>query len=294
MAEVAHHAATRSLSFANETDEPPPGFDSARNRRGERGAFAVAESDHVEGLLEDKDRELANAHVESHAKIEQQQQDANRLIHAVRTQGVACKNLDELTTEELQRTASHVTEELQSIRVKRNQTETRLEKLTDERIGEAKARLLEENDAREKSCKYTREISMEVCRLYTEIETARSFRIEKGQKLAEAVSSKLDEIREAVAAEQRIRLESEETLLKLLGDMGSKMEKEMADAKREREESEERLLQLMEHVLPQMADPKKNSWAIKQHSETGAMTSQRIEASIQRSATMRKASGNLA
>merc|ERR1719456_942112 len=116
--------------------------------------------------------------------------------------------------------------------------------------------------------KHTREIGDEICRLYMDMDKARQFRNEKCQNLGEAVSVKLDEVRNAVAAEQRIRLESEETLLQLLGDMGQKMEKEMMQARQERESSAEKLISTLERLLEQMRDPHKYTDAILQGAES--------------------------
>merc|ERR1712182_203634 len=102
------------------------------------------------------------------------------------------------------------------------------------------------------SARLTRELGDNICHLYADMDKARKYRLEKGEKLQAAVSAKLDEIRCAVTAEKRIRQESENTLLELFGQMGTKMQKELEATKQERAKTTDRLITLMEQVVPHL------------------------------------------
>lgn len=247
----------------------------------------VPESFEVERRIEEKDRELAEAQIAEEEELESQVQDAERLIHALRMEHVAAKHFDEVSTSRLVGIQDMVGSTLREARVGRNGGHTDLERTTDTRLAEMKARHLENVEERGKATRYTREIGDEICRLYMDVDKARQHRTEKCQSLGEAVSVKLDEVRDAVAAEQRYRLESEETLLQLLGDMGQKMEKEMTIARRERESSAEKLLSTLERILQQMQDPGRSTDTLLQGAEAleGRMQSDvaKIESNVRAS-----------
>jgi len=213
---------------------------------------AVPESFEMEACVMDKDGHFAQVQLQEERRFENYAEKTQKLIHSIRTEVVAAKHFDDLTTAGLATTEEKVKEDLNGMRQWRHGVETQMERLVEAKIVDGRSSLGEEIQAREKSQTYTKEIGAEICNLYADIDQARQFRTEKGKKLVAGVDSKFTEIRDAISAEQRIREDSENTMLEMLQDMGMKMQNELDAAKLERRKSQERLVQLMEKILPQM------------------------------------------
>mmetsp|Transcript_40330 Transcript_40330/g.124619 ORF Transcript_40330/g.124619 Transcript_40330/m.124619 type:complete len:277 (+) Transcript_40330:78-908(+) len=206
----------------------------------------------VEHLVQDKDDRIARVQLLEERQYQELADTATRLGNGLRVNRAALQHLDEQITVEVRRIREDVSGRILRERQDRHAVETQLERLADEKVALVHGYLAEEAQMQRESERYTQGIRDEVCRLYADVEQARQYRIEQGQKLAEAVKLKLGEIRDAVAAEQRIRLESQNTLLELFGQMGQKMEQELENSRRERHLSTDRVIALMETVLPKM------------------------------------------
>jgi len=205
-----------------------------------------------EDTVEMKDRSHAQVQIEEEDTYRTFQEDTNRLLHAVKVEKAACHHLDETSGALLKEVEENTHEGIKGIWMERHAIETGMERLVDEKVDECRGLLAGENGLQVESAKYTREIGDEVCHLYSDIEQARRFRMEKGEKLVQAVQYKLDEIDSAITAEQRIRLESESTLLELFGQMGQKIEKELSNSREERHAATNRIICFLEDILPQL------------------------------------------
>lgn len=198
------------------------------------------------------DTDLANHQVEGEMELDGFTDTIDRFTHALKVQHLSRMHFDDDTTKKLSESQQDVSHQMLRVRQERHACETSLEKLAEERVVEGRACLQHEIDARNVAMAYNREIGDEICHLYSDIERCRQYRVEKGERLAEAVQVKLEEVRDAVDAEQRIRQESDATMLEMLGEMGSRMQKSLTQAKHEREASTERVIELMERILPQL------------------------------------------
>ena len=201
-------------------------------------------------IVEEKDRHFATVQLEEERRYEEHSKDAAWLLHAIRVEQNACRHLDERTQTRLREIEDEADAGAAKVRQERHVVETRLEHLAEQHVSEGYGLLADERRSQAEAEKYTREIGDEVCHLYGDVERARQFRVEKGEKLAGAVKARLDEIKDAISAESRIRKESEATLLELFGQMGTKMQKELDDTRQERAKTSERLISVMEQVVP--------------------------------------------
>lgn len=208
--------------------------------------------DEVEHGVNEKDKLVATFQVNEAQHFLRYEDDATRLLHAVRAEGVARGHLEESLSGKLSQIHERMEQGILQERQERHTAETEVERAGEEKVAETKGALAEDKMLQEQSNAYSQEICDEICHLYSDIEQERKFRTEKCERLGEGVRFKLGEIREAVAAERQIRLESEHTLLELFGQMGQKIEQDMAAARRERELSHNRVLDTLEAVLPQL------------------------------------------
>jgi len=206
----------------------------------------------VEYLFKDRDRAFAQAQVNEESTYEFFEDNCRRCTHGCRVERAALRHMSDQIDQRLQEVMRRDSQAIHAERVLRHETETRLERLADEKVAETRGVLAEEMKLVEEAEQYTNDMSNEVCHLYNDIEKAKDYRLEKADKLQEAVNYKFEEIRVAIAAEQRIRKESEFTLLELFGQMGTKMEQELIEVRNERKLFEDRLYKLMEVVLPNL------------------------------------------
>lgn len=202
-------------------------------------------ADAAKWVLE-KERQVIRVHqaeTERHDDLEEQVVDLSNGLHM---QKVKIEHVSEQLGAKLWLVKSELEQSIYRHRTERHTAETKLDQLADRFAAEGFGCIAEEKQLQEKSVRYTKDIQGEICHLYSDIQQARNFRVEKGKKLAAGVSAKLEEIHEAVAAERRIREDSEHTLLELLGQMGEKLQNELDTCRRDREKSAEHLVAIME------------------------------------------------
>lgn len=220
---------------------------------------ADAGDDEAERLLLEKDLQLARIQLAEEHGYEYFGQESTRLANALLVQRSARGNTEEQISTRLQQVRNVADAAILRERQERHGVETRLERLADAQTAELQGFLADGKALEQDSVLYAKEICDEVCGLYRDIDQARKYRLEKGQKLGEGIRYKLDEVRDAVEAERRIRLESQDTLLELFGQMGQKMEQEMEHARRERLLTTDRFLALVETVLPKLEELRKKN-----------------------------------
>merc|ERR1719421_1370998 len=206
----------------------------------------VPESFEMEACVMDKDTHFAQIQLQEERRFESYAEKTQRMIHSVRTERVAATHFDTATTESLKKVEERVKGELNGMRQWRHGVETDMEKLIEAKIEDGRGHLAAEIAAREKSVEYTKEVGVELCHLYADIDQASQFRVEKGKKLVAGVESKFNEIRDAINAERRLREDPETTMLTMLQEMGLKMQGQLENEKSERKKSQERLVKLTE------------------------------------------------
>mmetsp|Transcript_4416 Transcript_4416/g.12041 ORF Transcript_4416/g.12041 Transcript_4416/m.12041 type:complete len:281 (-) Transcript_4416:7-849(-) len=251
---------------------------------GNFGGGAIAEQ-----IVTEKERQFMMVHKSGDMQLEQYQEEVARLANCLHVQHVATEHARESLSRQLAGTRDSVMRDLYKQRTERHMAETRLEQLSDTYVADARGSLAEEEKLQEESRRYTRDVQAEICNLYSDIARAHDFRVEKGRKLAEGVSGKLDEIREAITAERRIRDESEKTLLELFGQMGSRIDQEIENARQERIAAGERLTALVDSASSILAGRGKGAanrhfdGAMEENSDGKTMVSNAIEMSKRRS-----------
>eukprot|EP00747_Dinoflagellata_sp_TGD_P197409 gnl/TRDRNA2_/TRDRNA2_68717_c1_seq1.p1 gnl/TRDRNA2_/TRDRNA2_68717_c1~~gnl/TRDRNA2_/TRDRNA2_68717_c1_seq1.p1 ORF type:complete len:323 (+),score=78.71 gnl/TRDRNA2_/TRDRNA2_68717_c1_seq1:40-969(+) len=206
----------------------------------------------IEKVVEAQDKHWADVQVEEAQAYEAFDLDVKRLTHAIRIESATIKHVDEKTTARLREADEKSTTALRAVRNERHVVETKLERIADVKVQDGRSFLAEEMEAHKIAVQYTQGIGDEMCKLYTDIEQARRYRIEKGEKLADAVRVKIGEVRDAVAAEHRIRLESESTLLDLFSELGQKMQKELDECRKQRHSATDKLIQVAEKIVPEL------------------------------------------
>lgn len=212
----------------------------------------------VDRFFEQKDRAYAKAYLEEQAKLERFHEQCREGIHACRVQHTAFAHLDEHLSKVLSEVETNTLEQGRLQRQERHAVETKLEKIGDKSLAEARGVLAEERESRKGGQEYTEQVCNEICHLYNDLEQAKNYRVQKSGRLMEVVTDKLDEIKVAISAEKKIREESTHTLLDLFGQMGTKMQTEIDAVKDERQESTDRLFKLMEVVLPHLEQARQN------------------------------------
>lgn len=229
---------------------------------------------------------LQKADSERHAVLEE---DTVAFANGLHVHRVAIEHARDSLRNRVKGVHAETEEALYRQRTDRHLTETKMERFADAYAAEAHGRLEEDRQLQEQSNCYTREVQAEICQLHNDLAQARGFRLEKGKRLAEGVSSKLEEVREAIAAEKRIREESVSTLLELFGQMGQRLEQELETARNERHAATERVVSVMEDASDllhkaQRAGAKKCRDHIEVTSEAKRMASSAAELSKTRHA----------
>jgi len=212
----------------------------------------------IERFFHKKDRHYAKTYLEEQAKYEILHEETRQGIHSCRVQRAACSAVDERISKLVLEVKQNMLGQVQHHRQDRHVAETHREKLAEKAIAEARGLMIEEQESRKQTHKYTEEVTNEICHLYNDLDKARNYRLQKSEKLQEVVEEKLDEIHIAISAEKKIREESTSTMLDLFSDMGVKMQKEIDAVKTERKASTDRLIQLMEVVLPHLEQARLN------------------------------------
>lgn len=225
---------------------------------GAEGAGGAPEWMQVEQYFTTKDRTYAKAYLDEQATYERFHEDCRQGIHACRVQRAACARLDEHLSKILAQVNTVTRENIQKARQERHSVETRLEKLSEQAVAEARGVMAEEKESRKGGRAYAESVTNEICHLYNDLEQAKAYRVQKGEKLQVVVKDKLDEIHVAIAAEKNIREEGTHKLLDLFGEMGTKMQTEIDAVKAERQMSTDRLMNLMETVLPHLEQARQN------------------------------------
>jgi len=206
----------------------------------------------MELAVQQKDAQFAQVQVYEENTHNDMDADIKRLIHGLRIERAACSKLEDDLNKQMKESQTSRSEDLDRGRQEWNTAAVKFEHLVDQHLSEAKGRIAEDLELHKESAEYTQEICDEISHLYTDIEKARTYRADKGEKLADGVRYKLDEIRDAIAAEQRIRQESQNTLLELFGQMGQKLQQELDNSRKERHMGTDRIISLMENVLPKL------------------------------------------
>lgn len=212
----------------------------------------------IERFFSQKDRHYAKTFIEEQAKFEKFHEEIRQGIHACKVQRASCAHLDGQVTAALGEVDKDIREKVRHLRHGRHSGETRLEKLSDSSLAEARGLMAEERASRDSAHEYNEQVTNEVCHLYNDLEQARNYRLRKSEKLQEVVHEKLEEISIAIEAEAHMRDESTHTLLELFGKMGNKMQSEIDDVRDLRKASTSRLLNLMEVVLPHLEQARIN------------------------------------
>jgi len=206
----------------------------------------------VDDAIAEENRRAAKIQVEEEKKYEEFQNDADRLLHAIKLERAACQHFGERTGLMLQDVRDNTNSSIRALWSERNAVDTQLQHVAEAKVKDALGVVGVELHKQTDAAKLTREINDELCHLTSDLNQARRFRIEKGEQLAGAVRVKLDEIRDAIAAEKKIREESDATLLELFGEMGTKIQTELDNSREERISATDRLIGLCEEVLPQL------------------------------------------
>lgn len=215
------------------------------NRSHERGLNNSAEL-----FIDGKDKQFADIQVGDEIKYKNCNDDCIRLFHGLRIEHAALLHEDERTSNMLREVEENTMQSYRQVWQGRHAIDSELRRLAEEKADEVNTVYDEELRSQKEATVFTKQIGGEICNLYSDLEKARSFRAAKNEKLAEAVRTKLDEVRLAITAEHRMRLQSESTLLELFGDMGQKMQKELDASRQERHAATDRLIGFLEEILP--------------------------------------------
>lgn len=243
----------------------------------------------MSSMVSDKDAQLLRVHRKNENQYDELAEDTARISNALRVQRAACFHLGEAIDTKLKEMHEGISTDIMEERHGRHAVETRLERLVDEKASDVAGHLADDSELQKESSRYTKEMSAEICRLYTDIDQARKYRAEKCNNLLGGVKQKLGEIKEAVAAEHEMRLESESTLLELFGQMGQRMELELETSRKERHVATDRLIALMEAVLPKL-DNSGNAPIHEEMTETGDGSSGDMAGRAQENARRRRKS----
>mmetsp|Transcript_16484 Transcript_16484/g.47798 ORF Transcript_16484/g.47798 Transcript_16484/m.47798 type:complete len:272 (+) Transcript_16484:93-908(+) len=214
----------------------------AREMVAKRGSVAA------HAHADDKDMQLMRVHRQEMQRHDDLQGEMTQLLNALHLQRAKRDHKSEQLSEKVKALREELWQATYRHRNERHLAETKLERLVDTYCAEGYGSCAEEKQLLEQSTAYVKDVQAEICNLYNDIQQARAFRVDKGKKLAEGVSGKLEEIHDAIQAERRIREDSTKTLVELLGQMGQKIHKELEDCKKEREKTAERIVAIMENA----------------------------------------------
>jgi len=95
---------------------------------------------------------------------------------------------------------------------------------------------------------FARDVGSSISKLFSEMDQARTARIEKGEKLAGALHGEINKLAGAVDAEKRIRVQQQNQVLKMMEEMCMRISAEIEQERCERQDAEEHLLGLLEET----------------------------------------------
>jgi len=259
---AAQVAAEESVTSPNSKDGPAmtrTTSQNSKNSRMSRTGTLAAQRQTPEEQVSQLLQLVGQTHqrVESALQLDNHEIDGH-LAHAASLHNglMVERNARELLASKSSEAMRHVhggiSQGLSDARQERHRGMRELEMLGDKGLAELSGMMAEEASTQEESKRYAQEIQAEVGNLYRTIHQEKGHRLEKGQKLGEAVKQKLTEVEDALSAERRFRIDSQNTLLELFGQMGEKMEQEMEACRRERLASTNRILSVIETVLPRV------------------------------------------
>jgi len=176
--------------------------------------------------------------------------EAVRLVHCVKAEACVRTFASDSLAVQLKELQARCEQELRHERWARGNMDVRLNREIEQTTAEAQSLATEACEVKDESSRQTGGIAHEICRLYSDIDMAGQYRIQRKDHLIEGVRHKLQEVRRAAVAEKELREESEGVLLELFSHMADKLNLMMVSARKERLGATERLVQVMEQVVP--------------------------------------------